>query len=246
MESPAGRAIQFISIEQSSGQFQINQEAVEILEESENQVAIICIAGMYRTGKSLLANLLSGAKDDSFQVSPSVDACTRGLWFYSEPITIQKEEEIIEIYLMDTEGLGGIDKNQNYDIAIFTLGLLLSSFFIYNSIGVINENELTNLSLVTNLANRIQTLEEEEDAVHLINHFPTFLWLLRDFALDLKDEHGNDISSDEYLELALEELDSEDQKIEEHNAIRATIKRFFPERYCATLIRPVDDVSFIA
>ena len=32
---------------------------------------------------------------------------------------------------MDSEGLGGVDKNQNYDIKIFTLALLLSSFLIY-------------------------------------------------------------------------------------------------------------------
>lgn len=33
---------------------------------------------------------------------------------------------------MDSEGLGGVDKNQNYDIKIFTLAILLSSFLIYN------------------------------------------------------------------------------------------------------------------
>jgi hypothetical protein len=38
MES--GRAVQFISIEKD-GKFQINKEAAEIFEESENQIAII-------------------------------------------------------------------------------------------------------------------------------------------------------------------------------------------------------------
>ena len=40
-----------------------------------------------------------------------MNACTRGLWFYSEPITIEKDNEIFDIYIMDTEGLGGVDKN---------------------------------------------------------------------------------------------------------------------------------------
>ena len=52
-----GRAIQFINIDPETGQFQVNEEASQILEESENSVAIIAAAGKYRTGKSLLLNL---------------------------------------------------------------------------------------------------------------------------------------------------------------------------------------------
>lgn len=85
-----------------------------------------------------------------------MNACTRGIWFYSDPITIEKDNEIFDIYIMDSEGLGGVDKNQNYDIKIFTLTILLSSFLIYNQIGVIDENSIINLSLVTNLAKNIQ------------------------------------------------------------------------------------------
>jgi hypothetical protein len=192
---------------------------------------VISIAGMYRSGKSLLMNLLSGSTEENFEVSSSVDACTRGIWIFSEPITIKKEEEIIDVYFMDSEGLGGVDKTQNHDIQIFTLALLLSSFFIFNSYGVIDENSLNSLSLVTSLAAKIQEMEDEEDAVHLINHFPSLMWVLRDFLLELKDDEGNDISPEQYLEYVLEENYSDHPNAEEHNAIRATLKRFFPERY---------------
>jgi hypothetical protein len=47
----------------------------------------------------------------AFTVDPSINACTRGIWFYSEPITIEKDNEIFDIYIMDSEGLGGVDKN---------------------------------------------------------------------------------------------------------------------------------------
>jgi hypothetical protein len=176
-------------------------------------------------------NLLCGSSENNFKVSSSVDACTRGIWFYSEPITIKKDEDIIDIYIMDSEGLGGVDKNQNYDVQIFTLAMLLSSFFIFNSYNVIDESSLNSLSLVTTLANKIQNMEDEEDAVHLMNHFPTFLWVLRDFTLDLKDEDGNEISPDQYLEYVLEETYNDNPRSEEHNAVRAAMKRFFPERY---------------
>jgi hypothetical protein len=54
------------------------------------------------------------------------------IFTFSEPITIEKDNEIFDIFIMDSEGLGGVEKNQNYDIKIFTLSLLLSSFLIYN------------------------------------------------------------------------------------------------------------------
>ena len=98
---------------------------------------------------------------NGFKVDPSVHACTRGLWVYSEPITIQKEDEIIDIYLMDSEGLGGVDKNQNYDTKIFTLTVLLSSFLVFNQVGVIDEAAIANLSLVTALAKNIQVTKTD-------------------------------------------------------------------------------------
>jgi len=92
----------------------------------------------------------------AFVVDPSVNACTRGLWFYAEPITIEKDGEIFDIFLMDSEGLGGVDKSHNYDVKIFTLAVLLSSFLVYNQVGVIDETAIQNLSLVTTLAKNIQ------------------------------------------------------------------------------------------
>jgi len=36
-------------------------------------------------------------------------------------------------------------------------------------------------------------------------YFPSFLWVVRDFALRLQDQYQNDISSKQYLENALKE-----------------------------------------
>jgi len=68
---------------------------------------------------------------------------------YSEPVTIEKDGEVFDIYVMDSEGLGGVDKNQNYDTKIFTLTVLLSNFLVFNQVGVIDEAAISNLSLVT-------------------------------------------------------------------------------------------------
>lgn len=99
---------------------------------------------------------------------------------------------------MDTEGLGGVDENKNHDSRIFTLAVLLSSFFIYNSKGAIDENALQNMSMVVNLANNIQVKEftDKIASVREVNqYFPFMLWVLRDFALKLEDSDGNTISS---------------------------------------------------
>jgi len=99
---------------------------------------------------------------------------------------------------MDTEGLGGMDENKNHDTRIFTLAVLLSSFFIYNSKGAIDENALQNMSMVVNLANNIQVKEFTDKIVNVqqVNqYFPFMLWVLRDFSLKLEDSNGNTISS---------------------------------------------------
>jgi len=58
----------------------------------------------------------------------------------------------LPIIIVDTEGLGAFDEEQNHDTKIFLLALLLSSLLIYNSMGPIDENAISNLSLVVNLS----------------------------------------------------------------------------------------------
>jgi hypothetical protein len=40
--------------------------------------------------------------------------------------------------VVDTEGMGGLDEDNNRDMRIFSLALLLSSYFVYNSMGSID------------------------------------------------------------------------------------------------------------
>ena len=83
------------------------------------------------------------------------------------------------------------------------MALLLSSCFIYNSIGTIDENALNNLQLIINLSKELQIkseMMEETDPDELAKYFPSFMWVVRDFSLRLLDLYGNAISSKEYLE----------------------------------------------
>ncbi len=121
----------------------------------KNKIAVLCVAGAYRTGKSFLMNQIIGHQG-AFKVDQSIAACTRGLWIYTEPITINVDGEEFDIFVMDSEGLGGVDKNSTHDTKIFTLTVLLSNFLVFNQAGVIDEAAISNLSLVTTLAKNIQ------------------------------------------------------------------------------------------
>ena len=50
--------------------------------------------------------------------------------------------------LIDSEGIGAFDEDDNHDTKIFLLALLICSYFIYNSMGTIDENAINNLSLI--------------------------------------------------------------------------------------------------
>ena len=90
---------------------------------------------------------------------------------------------------------------------IFSLAILISSYFIYNSVGNIDENALQNLSLVINLTKHIHLkstgVTEDIDPEEYSQYFPSFMWVVRDFSLQLVDMEGEVITSKEYLEKAL-------------------------------------------
>ena len=75
---------------------------------------------------------------------------------------------------------------------IFSLALLISSYFVYNSMGQIDENAISNLSLVVNLTNHIQLSVNKDNDIGKV--LPSFMWVVRDFSLQLEDEEGNEIS----------------------------------------------------
>ncbi len=142
---------------------------------------------------------------------------------------------------MDTEGLGSAfeDRNESIDMEIFCLSMLLSSYFIYNSMKNIDETAIENLALVINFAKKVQGKFKEVESY--VNNFPCFLWVIRDFALDLVDTNGKTITPGTYLENALTVFEGDSEHNRRKNEIRNLLKMFFRDRDCATLPRPVSD-----
>lgn len=75
---------------------------------------------------------------------------------WGKPITgTTPDGDNINVVVLDTEGLGALDEDSNHDVRIFSLAILISSYFLYNSVGSIDENALSSLSLVINLTRHI-------------------------------------------------------------------------------------------
>jgi hypothetical protein len=143
------------------------------------------------------------------------------------------------VFIIDSEGIGAFNEDQNHDTRIFLLTLLLSSYLIYNSMGTIDEGALQTLSLVVNISNQLQTSGKGD--ADIARYFPSFLWVVRDFALKLSDHQGNAITSKEYFEKALKEQRGTSDAVEKKNRIRRLIVNFFRERDCFTIVRPTEE-----
>ena len=243
---PQQTAIPFITFE--NGKFIISEEAKKLLSQKCNQnMGIISLVGKYRTGKSFLLNrvILDRKEKLGFTVGPTIKPCTKGIWIWSDPLTISNVHSSTPFpaYLIDTEGLGAYDEEINHDSKIFLIAVLISSLFIYNSFGAIDENQLNNLSFVLNLSKtiKIKSASIEDNEEELAKYFPNLLWLLRDFSLKLEDTNGNVITEKQYLENALKELSGYSNTIEEKNRVRNLIRAYFPERDCYVMVRPTED-----
>ena len=242
-------ALPFITIEDND-RFNVNPEAIEYLRSLEGRVAVVSVAGQYRTGKSLLLNLLSGGA--GFQVGPTVKACTKGIWLYGKTISSPSSSTLssssssspLHVLFLDTEGLGSTIRSETYDARVFALTLLLSSFFVYNSVGTIDGNAISKLSLVVSLTRHVHVKAQqggkEDTGTEFSQFFPSFMWVVRDFAVKLEKD-GRKISSREYLEDALRPEEGMTEAIESKNAVRMLLRNFFPERDCLCMVRPVAD-----
>lgn len=214
-------------------------------------LALVSVVGKYRTGKSYFLNkVLLNKKSTSkgFEVGPTINACTKGLWIWDQVLEARDSGgRKVAVVVIDSEGLNSTEVDSNYDNRVFMFCLLLSSLFIYNSMGTIDENALQNINLILNLALRVKVkggAQKPSDA-EMVEAFPSFLWVLRDAFLAQEDLKGRRLTSKEYLESALKHQEGMSTTVFNKNMIRKQIKKFFPVRDCLRFVRPVEDESLL-
>ncbi|XP_056175637.1 uncharacterized protein LOC115686600 isoform X4 [Syzygium oleosum] len=224
------------------GRFRMDPEAVAVLQLVKEPIGVVSVCGRARQGKSFILNQLLG-KSSGFQVASTHRPCTKGLWLWSAPLKRRALDGTeYNLLLLDSEGIDAYDQTGTYSTQIFSLAVLLSSMFIYNQMGGIDEAALDRLSLVTQMTKhiRVRASGGKSSASELGQFSPIFIWLLRDFYLDLVEDNRR-ITPRDYLELALRPVQGTGRDIGAKNEIRDSIRALFPDRECFTLVRPLNN-----
>ncbi|XP_039510485.1 guanylate-binding protein 1 [Pimephales promelas] len=224
-------------VENVNGSLHVCKDAIELLSKIKEPVVVVSVVGLYRTGKSYLMNRLAG-QQSGFALGNTIESKTKGIWMWCVPHPYKEGHTLV---LLDTEGLGDVDKGDSKnDGWIFSLAVLLSSTLVYNSRGTIDNNAVENLHYVSELAEQIKirsTADEEEEDSQFVQFFPSFIWVVRDFTLKLEID-GRNVTPDEYLEFALQLKKGVNKKTSDYNLPRQCIRNYFPSRNCFVFPSP--------
>ncbi|XP_053508266.1 guanylate-binding protein 1-like [Ictalurus furcatus] len=196
-------------VENVNGSLRVSDGAIEYLYRINQPVVVVSVVGLYRTGKSYLMNRLAG-KQAGFALGSTIESKTKGIWMWCVPHPYNTGHTLV---LLDTEGLGDVDKGDSKNDAwIFCLAVLLSSTLVYNSRGTIDNTAVEQLHYVTELAEQIKIKspasraaeEKEEEDAQFVQFFPNFIWTVRDFSLELVIDEKGQVTEKEYLDFALQ------------------------------------------
>ena len=234
------RALPLIEVDRS-GLFQVSSEALDFLRSVKKPIAVISIAGAYRSGKSFLMNRLLLNRFSGFQTAPTIQACTKGLWVWNQPLDVTSSDGVeCSLLVVDSEGLGDTNEDANHDTRIYMLAMLLSSMFLFNGKIAIDEHSLSTMALMLEMCKNLQVRGEGSEE-ELASYFPSLLWVIRDFSLRLEGPDGLPLTMTQYLGMSLEDQKGTSNAVETKNRARRLIKHFFRERDCFGLIRPTED-----
>ena len=182
--------------------FDLENEGIEFLQKlSDKNISVISVIGPAASGKSFLANQLSGKINKGFEIGSIEnrnECCTKGIWIWGKPII----KDNFYIIILDAQGFRtDTDENLEYSQKIFALCSLISSVVIYNYKKDDNSEETDKISNEVlqhsyELFNKLITfmekikLEDNEELSEDKNkltptHIPEFIWLYRDYTINV-------------------------------------------------------------
>ncbi|XP_033114422.1 atlastin-3-like [Anneissia japonica] len=151
-----GKPVQIVEVKK--GKLELHKTALDALLLQpvckKMPVMVLSIAGVFRSGKSYLLNLLVNHlsqnvdKTGGFPWRSGIDRVTTGIWMWSKIFTIiLPNGKEVGVILVDTQGTQDPKTSQKQNAAIFALSTLLSSIQIYNVKDYIKEGDLQFLEL---------------------------------------------------------------------------------------------------
>ena len=235
----------------------LNEEALQVLKDIEEDLIIVFIFGKGGSGKSFLMNLLINSNDQKkkfitnsivstknlkgFKVNSyfnSLKGNKKGIYFWSSPI--EKENSKEKILFFDSEGVNSENVDQQtLESKLLALMIIISSLFIYNTKGDINSYSLNDLQLIVQLTDSIN-IEGKIDKDEIIAELcPKFIWTLRDFNLEKYKQIKK--RSDMYLEECLNDDRFKGKNKDEINMISESLVRYFKKRECVIMPCPTNE-----
>uniref|UniRef100_A0A914QUP0 Guanylate-binding protein N-terminal domain-containing protein n=1 Tax=Panagrolaimus davidi TaxID=227884 RepID=A0A914QUP0_9BILA len=213
------RAVQIVE-HVAEGQFRVNEEALRKLLLTERvankKIAVYCIAGESRSGKSFLLNfgidklnhdeeqkgkfpseawqLNASKRLAGFEFRNGVDPTTMGIWAWDHVPLIEhgNEEYAVLMVLKKIDSQGTFDKNTTYGdcSTILSMAGIFSNYFCYNVKNNLLENELNDLYSFVNHGTQIN-----DDLGGNGKLFQNLVFIVRDFEDDklLKLKNGGQI-----------------------------------------------------
>eukprot|EP01147_Barroeca_monosierra_P000593 gene593-3907_t len=177
--------VQLIYRAQSKGKLAVNQDAVALLEQFPNCV-VVSVTGMIRTGKSFFANQLRGSMN-GFVVGHTELSRTQGIWIWGQPLLIKD----IPVMLMDFEGFGGLETDDDYEALLFSLLVSTSHHMVYHSEDV-DRLEIANIERFSRRAAAfiLQALSQRSDLSDWLekgpaSSMPSMTWVVSRFVREL-------------------------------------------------------------
>eukprot|EP01016_Furgasonia_blochmanni_P053073 TRINITY_DN8531_c0_g1_i2.p1 TRINITY_DN8531_c0_g1~~TRINITY_DN8531_c0_g1_i2.p1 ORF type:complete len:741 (-),score=158.84 TRINITY_DN8531_c0_g1_i2:133-2355(-) len=233
-----GFAMPFIMINEKTGELEINEDAINEMNQFDKKICTVCIVGHQGTGKSFLLNKLLDARQNQFKVGMlGMPRVTRGIWMWSKPVFDERNDSMI--FFFEAEGFGGHQLSREYDAKIFCLAILLSSLLIYNSVGQLDEESINSFGILKDIFKYIESSSNDANLFSI--RAPKLCWLIRDIHLDAMRLRNLSLANQQYLENILTDnhllLRADKVTLE----TRQRIINFFGERVLFALPRPTDD-----
>ena len=223
------------------GTWSITSEGRKFLSMIDKELCIVGIAGAMRTGKSYIMNLLADKTFPEKQVSlfdlgATTEGKTRGVWAYVKPLDRDPSKALL---LLDFEGMHDPARlNAQFDAQIFVLAVLISSYFVYNTMNTINQDFVDKLAFIANIGDQMMlssTCTDGDEVGHSSQFPDNFTWIVRDFYLK-ETKCDND-----YLEEILVNQGGNTRGVAKaRNDTRFAISSNFKNRTCFTLPRPAE------
>ena len=164
--------IQLVYIE--DGMFEPTTQAINLLSSLKNEkICLLSINGPINSGKTFLANSILNKSNGGFKVGEK----TKGIWMWGNPITLENGTKLL---IFDFQGLEKED-SENISQKLFILSILLSTCFIYNTNGEINDTIINDFIYYTDLVNKIHIYPDKNDKLnnieHLKEYFPELIFV---------------------------------------------------------------------